>query len=48
MSVYQAESGQWSFVIKDDEGIELVRGGGFDCEDDARQEAENLLASYKG
>jgi len=41
--VYKAKSGQWSYVIKDDDGVEYCRGGGFETEQEAYEELNKLL-----
>lgn len=42
---YQAPSGQWSWVITED-GEEVVRGAGYENEDEALQAMYNQLAEY--
>lgn len=42
IKTYQSQSGQWSFVIYDDDGIDVVRGGGFSNEDEAAAAAEEF------
>jgi len=41
--VYKAKSGQWSYVIKDDDGVEYCRGAGFKTEKEAYEELNRLL-----
>lgn len=43
--IYQAESGQWSFIILDDKGIDIVRGAGYETQEEA-QEAANEQMTY--
>lgn len=42
---YQAPSGQWSWVITEDDE-ELVRGAGYENEDEALQAMYDELANY--
>ena len=41
--VYKAKSGQWSFVIKGNDGEVYCRGGGFKTEQEAYEELNKLL-----
>lgn len=43
---YRALSGQWSWVIIED-GEELVRGGGYENEDEALQAMYDEMAQYR-
>lgn len=44
--VYKAPSGQWAWIIR--EGDEdVVRGAGYDSEDDAQEDMEAELAEYQ-
>ena len=44
--IYRAPSGQWSWVIIED-GEELVRGGGYETEEDALEGMENELVEFR-
>lgn len=44
--VYQTQSGQWAFVIMDSEGVDIVRGGGYETEEEAEQAANEQMSSY--
>lgn len=45
--IYQAESGQWSFIIIDESGVDIVRGAGYESQEEAQEAADELLASYQ-
>lgn len=45
--VYQAESGQWSWRISDDQG-EVCGGAGYATEDSAQQAMSDELSIYLG
>lgn len=45
--IYQAESGQWSFIIIDEEGIDIVRGAGYESQEEAQQAADEQIASFQ-
>lgn len=36
IEVYKAPSGQWSFIVFDDNGVDIIRGGGYATEDEAK------------
>lgn len=42
--IYQAESGQWSFVITNQEGIDIVRGAGYETQEEAQEAADEQMA----
>jgi len=44
LQVFRTISQQWGWVVLDPEGRDVVAGGGYDTEDDARQEGEAELA----
>lgn len=46
-SVYQTQSGQWAFVVIDDDGVDVVRGGGYETQEEAKQAADEQLANYQ-
>lgn len=46
-SVYQTQSGQWAFVLIDDDGVDVVRGAGYETQEEAQQAADEQLASYQ-
>ena len=43
---HQAPSGQWTWVISDEEG-ELMRGAGYESEEDAIQDMYNELEEQR-
>lgn len=43
---YQAPSGQWAWVITED-GEELIRGGGYETDEDALEAMENELVEFR-
>lgn len=45
--VYKSESGQWTFIILDEAGVDIVRGAGYETQEEAQQAAEEQLASYQ-
>lgn len=45
--IYQAESGQWSFIIYDEEGIDIVRGAGYETQEEAEDAADEQMAGYQ-
>lgn len=44
--IYQTPSDQWSWVITKD-GEELVRGAGYESEDEALQDMYDEMAQYR-
>jgi len=45
--VYKDESGQWSYVIKGNDGVEYCRGSGFESKEDAYEEMNGLLLEMR-
>lgn len=44
--VYKAESGQWSFVVFDEKGVDLVRGAGYASEKEAKEASKHAISGY--
>jgi uncharacterized protein YegP (UPF0339 family) len=44
--VYRAESGQWSFVVFDKDGIDIVRGAGYATRSEAEEASKNATDGY--
>lgn len=44
---YQADSGQWSWVIYEDK-YDIARGAGYDTKDEAEQALFDELAEWRG
>jgi hypothetical protein len=42
---YQAPSGQWAWVVSKD-GIDIVRGAGYESQDEAEQDLNDELENY--
>jgi uncharacterized protein YegP (UPF0339 family) len=45
--VYKSESGQWAFIILDESGVDIVRGAGYETQEEAKQAADDQLANYR-
>lgn len=45
-NVYQAESGEWAWIITED-GEDIVRGAGYETEAEAQADMESELARWK-
>lgn len=46
--IYLAPSGQWSWAIRDDDGEDVVRGAGYESEDEALEAALEVMHTYGG
>ena len=45
--VYRNEGGQWAFIILDESGVDIIRGAGYETQEEAEEAADEQMAGYQ-